>query len=468
MDAHKFSKLSLAVADSAIKEILDLRTGLIIPADAAIGNDYEHVIRLRMALRQSIAEGSPLLVCPSCGVALYLVSHASGRRFFFRHILEDGRCSALTRDSRSEAQICASKFDGARESWQHCRTKHIVVESLGCDPRFSGIQVETVVTGRDGDRRKPDVQAMFNGLRVAFEIQLSTTFLRVIAERRAFYRREGGLLVWIFRSFDEDHARLTQDDIFYNNNCNLFIASEATLKASRALGKFILDCRWSEPYIDNGRLHTRWGGEFVAFEDLFIDHAAQRVFHFDHDKQMLALRSSYPELLRQDFERFWLPRRNDDAFDRSAWNALVEIFAARGISLPAEPNWGGAPANLLNVLYTVREGRPIGWRFHRLVDVACHVARRHKRLLSALLHALAVYRRWEQIQQEDGDGAWRIQLARCQPGLAANSPEYEEESRFDELVDFLFPELGGYGGTGARRRASELIPGDYAANLETR
>ncbi len=43
--------------------------------------------------------------------------------------------------------------------------------------------------------------AKFGELRMAFEIQLSTTFIRVIAERREFYLREGGLLVWLFASF---------------------------------------------------------------------------------------------------------------------------------------------------------------------------------------------------------------------------------------------------------------------------
>jgi len=443
MDAHKFS---LAVADPKITEILDLRTGLVIPADAAIGRVYEHTIRLRMALRESIAEGSPLFACACCGVAVYLVSNANGRRFFFRHVLEDGRCTALTRGGRSEAQICASKFDGAEESWLHHHTKHLLAESMGCDSCFSDIKVETVVTGRDGGRRKPDVQAMFNGMRVAFEVQISTTFLRVIAERRAFYRREGGLVVWIFHSYERDSARLTQDDIFYNNNCNLFLASEETLKASRALGKFMLDCRWAEPYIGNGQLRTHWDGELVAFADLQIDLAEQRVFLFDYDARMLALRAGDAPARRRDFERFWLARQNDDPYDEDMWDGLRTAFAACGIALPVAPNWGGAPAHLLNALYSVREGRPVGWRFRRLVDVARQVATRHKTLLRALLRALDVYGRWEQIRQEDDDSAWSIQLEQCQPGLVANSPEYEAESRFDELVDLLFPELGGGGG----------------------
>lgn len=460
---------SLAADDPAIPEVLDLRTGALIPADVAIGNEYGPAIKLRMALRQSIVMGSPLYVCPCCGVPVHLVCHAAARRFFFRHVLEDGRCTARTRGRLSEAEICARKYNGAKESQAHRLMKAILAESLKCDPRFHDIQVETVVKGGDGTWRKPDVQAIFDGMRVAFEIQVSTTFLRVLAERRAFYLQEGGsILVWVFQSFDADCARLTQDDIFYSNNSNLFIAGEETLTASRARGKCVLDCRWAEPFVENGQLRTRWDGQLVAFEDLQIDRSGQRVFHFDYDKQVLALRAGNPEILRRDFERFWLSRRNDEAYDRSMWNALVETFAAQGVPLPVEPNWGGAPANLLNVLYAAREGRPIGWRFRRLVEVACHVASRHKRLLRAFLHALDVYGRWKQVRQEDDEGAWRIQLEQCQPGLAVNSLEYEADSRFDGLVNLLFPELGGRGGTAARGSASEVISRNYASNLETR
>lgn len=93
--------------------------------------------------------------------------------------------------------------------------EEIIAESLRCDPRFSEVKVEAIIKGQDRVTwRKPDVQAIYEGIPVAFEIQLSTTFLRVIAERRSFYQRNGGLLVWIFKPFDADRARLTQEGHF--------------------------------------------------------------------------------------------------------------------------------------------------------------------------------------------------------------------------------------------------------------
>jgi hypothetical protein len=56
-----------------------------------------------------------------------------------------------------------------------------------------------------GEWRKPDVRATYNDVNIAFEIQLSTTYLDVIVGRRQFYLEQGGLLFWIFALFDNEH-----------------------------------------------------------------------------------------------------------------------------------------------------------------------------------------------------------------------------------------------------------------------
>lgn len=422
-----------------------METGDLIPAHVAIGADYGNAMALRMALKQSIAEGSPLYTCPICGVPVYLVSRKEERKFFFRHDLEDGRCPARTRGDMSEEEINARKYNGAKESQAHIRMKEIIAESLRCDPRFSDVKEESVLKSQDRAAwRKPDVQAVYDGKPVVFEIQLSTTFLRVIAERRAFYQREGGLLVWIFKSFDADKARLTQEDIFYSNNRNLFLASEETLKASRAAGSLILDCRWTEPFLDRGKIDTRWAGRLAAFGEMEIDRERQRVFLYDYDRQAEGLHGSAEgQALRLEFEAFWLSRSSVDPYDEDAWGRLRMKFSERGIILPSEPNRGGGPAHLLNALYSARAGHPVGWRFRKLIEVAHRIAGGHKDLLRAFRHALAAYGRAEQIKREDKEGKWRRKAEAYKPLLLSNNPEYEPDRRFDALVEILFPELGG-------------------------
>ncbi len=437
---------SYAVADPEITHVQDTESGSLIPASDAIGSDYGKVIELRMALKSSIARDKPKYTCHLCGTVVYLVCRKDTRRFFFRHVLEDGRCPAKTRSKLSEEEINARRYNGAKESLAHQRMKEIVSESLDYDSSFSERAVEKVWKGKDRvSWRKPDVQALFNDLRVAFEIQLSTTFLHVIAERREFYLREGGLLCWVFKSFDADRSRLTQDDVFYNNNRNIFLASEETLSASREAGKLILECRWAEPAFEDGKIVSRWNGRLVAFDELKIDRERQRVFLFDYDEALRAVTHEFDTVsLRDRFEKFWINRDPYPWRYSPDWGWLQNQLANRSISLPDNPYDGDGLAFLLDALYSAKHGRPIGWRHKKLIEVAHRVEGSYKSFLRAFRSALSAYGRADQIRQEDMSGKWRRKVKTYRPLINAEDKLYEPNRGFDALVSFLFPEIGSY------------------------
>lgn len=71
---RQYPTSNLVVDRPEIVEALDLETGDIPSVWDLVGNDYEKALQLRMALRQGIAAGSPLLVCPLCLVPVHLVS----------------------------------------------------------------------------------------------------------------------------------------------------------------------------------------------------------------------------------------------------------------------------------------------------------------------------------------------------------------------------------------------------------
>lgn len=434
---------SLVVNDPEIDEVLDLSTGEILPARETVGEDYEKALQLRMNLRQGIAAVKPLLACPLCVVPVHLVSLAQERRFYFRHETEDGRCPAKTKGNLSEERILAMKYDGARESAAHLRMKEIIAESLRCDPDFSGVEIEPIWKGAEANgRRRPDVRAVWREtLPVAFEVQLSTTFLRVIAERREFYLREGGLLLWVFKKFDMGNARLTQDDIFYNNNRNAFIAGEETLAASKEAGVFILDCVWSEPSIEEGRLQWSQRTGRAEFRDLSVEQERQKVFLFDADaakKRCLADATDGP--LREDFRRFWL--KLSASYDDSQWHSLQARFAERGVSLPRYPSGSSGPMALLDTLYTAREGHPVGWRYENVVKVAHHVFDKHKGHLWAFKLMLSAHGRGAQILAEDTTRNWCGKKVKTYlAAWASGAPEFAPDRTYDDLVAFLFPEI---------------------------
>lgn len=299
----------LCVDDPEIDEVINLETGIISPSREVIGSDYDRLEKLRMELAEANAAGDSLYACPICMVGIYLSCRRKDeKRFFFKHRTENGNCPAITRGELSKDEMLARKYNAAKESRAHIRLKEIIADSLQRDPNFSEVESEKIWRGMDRSKwRKPDVQALWKGeIRIAFEIQLSTTFLHVIAERRNFYRQEGGLLCWIFRVFDESEARMTQDDIFHNNNRNLFLASEETLKTSIAEGALMLDCHWLEPAAVGGEVVEAWRHARAPFSELSLDQAEQRVFYRDCDGLKAGLaRDAGEEALKQRFYLWW-------------------------------------------------------------------------------------------------------------------------------------------------------------------
>ena len=439
--------LSLAVENPEISEVLDMDSGAMIGAAEAIGNDYAKAIQLRMELRASIVKEQPKFLCPVCQVPVYLVSRKKGRRFFFRHQIEDDRCSARTRGELSESEIDARRYNGAKESRDHLRMKAIVAESIACDPRFSIPKIEETWKGALGEWRRPDVQAKFGDLRLAFEIQLSTTYIRVIAERREFYLQEGGLLVWLFKQFDESNNRLTQDDVFYNNNRNVFLASEETLAASKAADKLCLECRWMEPISEGGSVVLHWRREIVSIDQLVVDTKGQRIYFYDFDGTVARLsadsKSAQEETLRRRFEAFWLDRAARGHFDGRAWIGLKKAFEKAGLRLTTFPGEEGSET-LLNALYSAKHGRVIGWKYKKFIEIAHRIAGGQKPYLWAFRLALDAYNRRDLIRSEDQSGLWRKKVAHYKPLMNQGSSEYQPERHFDSLIAFLFPEIADH------------------------
>lgn len=434
---------SLCVEDPTITEVIDMTSGELLTAQQAIGDDYAELERRRMLSAESISAGRPAYECPICGVGTYIVCrrHEDKKRFHFRHRTEDGSCPAVTRDPLTKDEIEARKYNGVKESEAHRRLKEVIAESLASDPDFSDIAVEQVWKGQDRAAwRKPDVRAIWRGkIPVAFEIQLSTTFLHVIAERRLFYRQEGGLLCWVFRTYDAGVARMTQDDVFFNNNRNLFLASEKTLAASKEQRAMMLDCRWLEPAADSdGVVEDQWHGRLARFSEFTLDLDEQRVFLFDYDGLNQGMRATAAaEGLRTRFERWWTQwdwvPTNDD------WKTFRQEFQAAGVSLPEWPN---DLRGLLNSLYSAKAGRPVGYKNAKLISVAHNLVNYHKDLLQPFRAALLVYDRGAQLKAEDGEeGKWARRVKAYKERLRAGDQEYARDTKLDPLIALCFPEV---------------------------
>lgn len=444
---------SLSVEEPKISEVLDTQTGEHLPVHRVIGENYEDVIQKRLAIKTFIKQSAPRYLCGTCYVPVYLCCRHDQRRFFFKHTVEDGSCPAITRGHLSQLEINARKYNGAKESALHQHMKQWLVESLVSSGRFTDIAPERRWTGPiTGEFRKPDVCATWQGLKIAFEVQLSTTFLDVIAERRLFYLQEGGLLFWVFARFDDDERRLTQDDVFFNNNRNAFIVSSSTRDASIAAGDFILDCLWADPSVagEAAKLqHKR-----ISFSELTLEPQTQRAFYFDFDQEALRQvgRPAEGRDLAADFEEWWLrtARENPSQYDQELVVAGFPENRPRSWEVPGpvaeylpSSYWIGErlPVPLLNVLYSAKHGRPVGLKRNLFVEVAHYAAETHPTYLPWFRKAFSVYNRGGLLLEQDKTGKWRRRVAAYKKEMKELPELYAPPRTHQKLIELLFPEL---------------------------
>lgn len=434
-----------AVDEPEVAEVLDKETGEFVSHRELIGDDYERAVKLRMQMQTDKVRENARYCCAMCFVPVYLVMHPASRNFFLKHTLEDGRCSAVTRGQLSQKEIDAIRYNGIKESRLHIEMKRWIAASLRADSRFSDVAVEERWSGKiTGEWRKPDVRATFNGVPVVFEVQLSTTYIGVIAERREFYLREGALLVWVFASFPDGERRLTQDDVFFNNNRNAFIVNQHTRDESFSSGDFKLLCVWFDPIPGAGL--TKLKRKVVSFADLTLDVPKQRVFFYDfdgeHERQMCEAWRAKPaplQPLRDQFERWYMRYVTDPKALWRGWDDVMDAFADAGFQLPEYPSQ--LPEPLLKILYSTKHGRVVGWDFTNFIQVAHRVMPGSPRYLNYFRAALKTYKRGALVKEQDTSGKWMQKVKAYRQLMAEEPSTFAPDTQYQWLIQVLFPEI---------------------------
>ena len=442
---------SLSAASPKIIDLIDADSGRQFSAMEAIGADRDRALRLYKQLHLARKTGENAFLCALCSIPVYMVSAPDGEHFFFRHYQEDGSCPSITRGQLSEAQINALRYQGQRESKRHIRIKELVAESIRQDPFFTEPVVEGTWKGKEGKEfRRPDVRATFGAksLEIAFEVQLSTTFARVMAEREVFYKSQGALLLWVFGEFHLESARLMMEVIFANNNRNAFVVDERTLEASMRDGILTLECIWDQPSIHDGGIIWTPQRRLARFDELTIDTENQRVFLVDTDRLETELREALagPPLGSEfvsywlDFEGFTNYRFETAAELYAGWDNLVRRFEARGIELPSRSDTKFR--TVVRALLMARLGQVVGWEFKELWDAAHHMHASSKELLWIFLRAMEHHGRLPAIEARDKKRSWAKKMQAYREGTANGDPEFVPDNQFDRIIAIVFPELG--------------------------
>ncbi|MEH6386292.1 MULTISPECIES: DUF6035 family protein [Pseudomonas] len=423
------------------------------------GEDYGSVIsERRVALRIQLIEGQSRYVCPKCENAMILASikirDRAVERFFFKHLRDDGSCTGL--GGSGAKAIDARRFAQAKEGHEHKQLKGMLLESLAADASFSETMSEKRWWDIDGvSWRQPDVRSCRNGLRVAFEVQLSTTFLHVIAERMAFYRRNEGRLLWLFRDLELDLFRLSEDDIFYANNRNAFRITRETVQLSQVNKRFALECMWLEPVLAGTEIVERIGRSIVYFDQLTFDNSyagVPRAYFFDYESARSATQAKlytiqlheHDASLRKDFNRFYLSflaeQIHGEEFDRT-WSDFMVRFFQRGILLPDRPVRSDGLHFYLVAAYSARAGMPVGTRHTDLVKVGHYLVDQRKRTIWLFRLMLEAHDRAATMKIHDPKKNWLAKAKGYRAALKRGDEKYMPNRDFDPLLSFLFPEV---------------------------
>lgn len=133
----------------------------------------------------------------------------------FAHLYDSDACPIKTNQQYTQEEIRNIQYNNVKESERHKYVKELIFSSLSSDPKFSDIKKESPVKDKEERKkpRRPDVLANINEQQFVFEIQLWTTWLKVLIARDQHYQRNQIFIGWIFDHFDSNELNTLGYDV---------------------------------------------------------------------------------------------------------------------------------------------------------------------------------------------------------------------------------------------------------------
>lgn len=395
----------------------------------------------RRAVRTRYQAGDARLLCGKCGTPVYVSLSGAGdpkdrdgRDAFFAHhpgTANDCEWGAVGQNPRD---IDRQKYGGATEGAQHQRLKAMLATMLEADPAFSEVQVEHVIS-RPPHWRKPDVAATFLDGLVAFDLQLATTQLPAIVAREDFYQSHDIRYVWVTSTDDARNlARQAFQDIYWNNNAQIFGIDARAEAATLASGEIHLWALTVAPRLDAGGLRSVWERRLVRRSDIDwqTPSGRPRFPGADFDTAVRALIETRFAGPRQRLVN--AARRSEHTAYQKAGHAWDEIARAVGA-----PLWDTTEQDrvfkAIGVLATAAAGKKM--------DASAFTSDQLTAIFNDMLETRAC-RGWttalQHIAQAHGHGAL-LDAASTQKKIARNLTEAHPDlhRRYAVMLDIIFP-----------------------------
>lgn len=476
--------------DLTIKIVISMADGRAYDARELLEQEDFRVVRLRnaivdatSALLEGSAAGDATYRCATCGEPVRILSAMLQREvYYFQHAQRGVNCP-LTLARLSPDEINARRFHGQPEGERHKRIKRLIYASLQADPAFIDLSVEKYWAPSCEERhgKKPDLQATKDGIRLAFEAQLSSTSAMVISTRNRFYRAEGAVITWFTDQVPKENWRMYLKDLSDVHRGNVFVVDEDTAVASMKGRKFLLRCHYTEPAWDGGQLVARQLEKVVRFDELQVangltyyydstaalERAAQeneraspyRVLARDRlprppvwlaaDDLLARLDPTHPRALLLDLLAEEPKRTGGRGVRvRSRFDLAKAAIAAAGAELPDMRSFEFTAAERrLAGLFSAELGKAMGYKFNTLIQVAHQIESGHRRGMTAFLHVARHFGTATILEAEDATGSWRTKVKEMRHAVKyrVTAPTvwlpYEPEPWWRTLVAAVYPEI---------------------------
>lgn len=449
--------------------VIDQRTGKEHASRDILPRGAREVAQMRDDAFANNNSGAPFLICAACHKRVWPKYTPEKKELTFSHFSGEGKdCPWETGKPNDLARVDSMRYNGAKEGPDHRQIKGYLRESiLASEGQFSGdprVEENWYGVTDEAKWRRPDVAATYlseNGpLEIAFEIQLSATYLHVIVERRQFYLENRGLLFWIFKDVCVN-PRQYQDDIFYNNNSNLFVVNKETLAQSRVSGTFCLECHYLEPSLVDGEIVETWRSRKVGLSDLTYDLPSQRVYFFDCEGALEHLRAQQKEeasrrqlaKVKKQYRELWEKGHAVSVLSEveEEYRAFHSIMKANGVVMAPEPSIEHLRFAGFVLSAEHGEGVAIG-REWTLLQVANTVESNYKPLLYYFFKVMSNFGRWSLLFEQCDRAAfnkppekrekyvrWRVRKQLITQKIIDHDPEYKRDPAFLPLFKYLYP-----------------------------
>lgn len=411
----------LSVEHPLIDEVLDPRTGLIRRVSDVIGDDPMRVQSLRTENAEAKLCGQSVYVCPVCQASLNLNANIYGDKYYFQHVSGGEECELKTA-TLSKEKLRAIKYNGAKESESHKEMKRFIFDSLSADSNFSEVREEVVVKSLfDESWRKPDVSALFKGSLVAFEVQLSTTFLDEIAARRLFYLANCGFIFWVFKDFDLEIARMSELDIFHINNCNAFVVDEETVEISRRSNAFHLRCIWPEPTLVGGHVEFLRRNKIVDFRSIHLFKTKQSAYYYDFVNNFQKIESNILE------SKFFMEYEGAVCLEEKLGLAL------NFLNLPKQDY---KLFRLIRAMESAVCGHPVGWKYDNIDQIFNHLFQYEPSFVFIFSVAVGVFG----FVFKDREGKIKEKKKKIWDALKSGSNhQFVPDKKYDSFLSICYP-----------------------------